>query len=443
MTKKQKLQIEQSEKRQKLNDLLAKESLSDEERAELETLTKRMQEIEPELRAAIVAEGDEEARARGMFGPDDGEAGERGRLLRETTLSDYLKPATGGAALQGRAAELNAALEVPTIGTELGGIVVPIQMIECPEHRATVNMVTRDGVERYEYRADTTTTQNPGGESQRPILQRLFGPGILNTLGVRMDAVPVGRVEWPLLSSGVTPAQAKETVAAADAVAATFTFANLKPKRLTGEYRFSHEEAATVPAIEQALRRDLGDSVRAAMSNLIVNGPAPTEANPQHVQGFLATINAPDDAGAEAVYADYAGAHAVGIDGIHAEMETEVSSVIGTDVYQHASKVFNDGSGESGTEALARRSMSCRASSYIPAADSGQSKGNLFHLAGPNGGGVMRGDSVAAMWPTLEIIRDIYTRASQGVVLTWVSMWDAKVAFRAAAYRRVAFKLTS
>ena len=53
----------------------------------------------------------------------------------------------------------------------------------------------------------------------------------------------------------------------------------------------------------------------------------------------------------------------------------------------------------------------------------------------------MRGDSVAAVWPTLEIVRDIYGQASQGVVLTWVSLWDAAVAFRATAYARVPFRL--
>ena len=47
------------------------------------------------------------------------------------------------------------------------------------------------------------------------------------------------------------------------------------------------------------------------------------------------------------------------------------------------------------------------------------------------------------MWPTLEVIRDIYTKASQGVVLTWVALWDAKVAFRSAAYYRQAFKLST
>ena len=48
---------------------------------------------------------------------------------------------------------------------------------------------------------------------------------------------------------------------------------------------------------------------------------------------------------------------------------------------------------------------------------------------------MMRGDSVAAMWPTLEVIRDIYTKASQGTVLTWVTLWDARTALRAAAYK--------
>ena len=67
--------------------------------------------------------------------------------------------------------------------------------------------------------------------------------------------------------------------------------------------------------------------------------------------------------------------------------------------------------------------------------------GNFYHAMGPNGGGTMRGDSVAAMWPTLEVIRDIYSQASQGVTLTWVTLWDAAVAFRSSAYSRVAYRL--
>ena len=316
MTSRQKLQIEQSEKRQKINELLGLDELSDEQRGELDALTKRMQQIEVELRAAIAAEGEAEAEARGMFGPGDGETAETRRLLELVTLADYLNPAAAGGGIEGRAAEVNAALNLPTAGKG-AGVAVPWPILEV--------------------RAFTTTTQNDGPEQQRPILQRLFGPGVMDALGVRMDSVPVGRAEWPLITAGVAPAQAKEgDAAAAAAVAATFAFANLKPKRLTGVYEFTgvyeytHEEAASVAAIEQALRRDLADAVKSKMSDLIINGAAPTNANPQNVQGFLATITAPGDAGATATYADYAGSHASGIDGIHAEMETEVSSVIGS-----------------------------------------------------------------------------------------------------------------
>ena len=97
MTKRQKLTIEASEKRQRLNELLALDELTDEQRAELETLSKRMQHIEVELRAAITAEAADEAEARGLFGNNgDGEAAETRRLLETVTINDYLGPATAG-----------------------------------------------------------------------------------------------------------------------------------------------------------------------------------------------------------------------------------------------------------------------------------------------------------------------------------------------------------
>ena len=258
--------------------------------------------------------------------------------------------------------------------------------------------------------------------------------------------MPAGRTEWPLVASGVSPAQAVEGAAAGAAVAATFNYANLRPKRLTGRYEFSHEVDATVMDLEQALRRDLADAIMSKMSDAIINGAAVDSSDPTtaaNVQGFLSKIAAPTDPTAEAAYADYAGSHAVLVDGLHASREGEVSSVIGVASYTHAAGVYQAGSGESGSEALMRRSAGCMASSYIPAAGGTplMQNGNIYHAAGPNGGGVMRGDSVAAMWPTLEVIRDIYSQASQGVVLTWVTLWDAAVAFRSSAYSRVPYRL--
>ena len=439
MTASQKLAIRSSEIRSRLNEIsgLAPDAVTDEVKTESEALRAELGTVETQHRAALTVEGAAELEAEGQFGNGDGEPAEVRALLSKVTIGDYLAPAAAGTGIHGAAVELAGALSCATAGAS-GGVAVPWRVLAggAPEARSA------PPVER---RAFTTTGNNDGSTMQRPILQRLFGPGIMDTLGVRLDTVPTGMSEWPLVTGGVAPAQAKEGTAAAAAAAMTFSFATLKPKRLTGRYEYSHEMAASVSDLEQAIRRDLADAIKSAMSSQIINSAAPTAAIPQNILGggFLTKLGVPGDAGATSDYEDYAGAHAGGIDGIHAETEREVSSVIAVDVYQHAATTYQTGSGESGSEALSRRSAGCRASSYIPAAvaNTGQAKHNIFHLGGANGG-AMRGDSIAAMWPTLEVIRDIYSQASQGVTLTWVTLWDASVAFRAAAYQRLAFKIT-
>ena len=439
MTPRQKIEVRLSEVRTRLNTIagLEGDDFTAEIRTELDALKTEYGDLEVRHQAAIIGEGDAEARARGEFGPGDGEAGERGRLLRETTIGDYLGPASVGGQIEGRAKELNAAFDVEAVGKS-GGVAIPWAMLATRDARQAPGPV--------ETRAFTTTTQNDGPEMQRPILQRLFGPGIMDTLGVRVDTVPAGRAEWPLIAAGVAPAQVVEGTAAAAAVSATFNFANLKPKRLTGRYEFTHELAASVADVEQALRRDLADSVQSAMSNQIVNGAAVDpndDATAANVQGFLSALGTASDLStAEAAASDYGRLHSLGVDAVHAGMETEVSSIVGDETYQHAAGVYIAGSGEAGSELLRRRSGGCIASTYIPDAAS-MKQSAILHAAGPNGGGIMRGDSVAAMWPTLEVIRDIYTQASQGVVLTWVALWDAKVAFRSAAYKHIAIQIAS
>ena len=429
MLKSTKLQLEQSELRQKINAALEKDDLSNEERADLDNSTKRAQALEIELRAALVVEA-ADAETRSMA--DDGEGRELRSLLAGVSIADYLGSASAGHGLDGRTRELNEALKVPIVGGN-GAIPIPWQALEVARETRV------DSPEGRETRAFTTTMQYGGGIGQRPIMQRLFGPGIMDALGVRMDSVPAGRAEWPLITAGTTVSQVAEGTAAAAAIAATFDTETLKPKRLTGKFEWTHEQAAQVVDLEAALRRDLADAVKSQMSQLALTGNEST--NPQEPDGFYRKLSAPADPTAVSTYADYAGSHALAVDGIHASMEGEVSSVIGVASYQHAASVYQSGSGESGSEALRRRAMSCMASVYVTAPASEIQNGNIYHAGGPNGGGPdMRADSVAAVWPTLEVIRDIYSQASQGVVLTWVTLWDMEAAFRAAAYQRVAFQ---
>ena len=362
MTTAQKLSIRLSEIRQRLNEIsgLADDAMTDEVRAEADKLATEYKNGETQHRAAIIAEGAEAGAAAGEFGNGDGEPAEVRSLLDRVRIGDYLAPAAAGAGLAGAPGELAAALSVPVAGAS-GGVAVPWAVLGrgFTERRATP-----------ERRAFTTTGNNDGPEFQRPILQRLFGPGIMDSLGVRMDTVPAGQSEWPLITAGVAPAQVVEGAAAGAAVAATFSYANLRPKRLTGRYEYSHEIAASVGDLEQALRRDLADAIMSRMSNAIINGAAvdPNDAaTAANVEGFISKLAAPTTPGAEAAYADYAGSHAALVDGLHASGEGDVSSVIGVASYAHAASVYQAGSGESGSEALMRRSMSCMASSYIPA----------------------------------------------------------------------------
>ena len=181
-------------------------------------------------------------------------------------------PRAAGVGIEGRARELNAACKVDTTGKS-GGVAIPWVVIAgtAPDAR--------------EERAFTTTANLSGGVAQRPVLGRLFGPGMFDALGVRPDSVPSGMPQWPLITAGVTPTQKAEGSAADAAVAATFSVESLKPKRLTGKYEYTWEQSAQVADLEQALRRDLGDAVKSKMSDLLFNGNEAT--NPQEPNGFL------------------------------------------------------------------------------------------------------------------------------------------------------------
>ena len=432
MTPLQRITLRLSEVRQRLNEIagLEGDQFTDEVRNEATALQTEFAGLEVRHRSALIAEGETEAQRRGEFDQGDAEARERSRLIRETRLADYLGPASSGSGIAGRAVELNASLDAPVAGRS-GGVAIPWELFGTPE--------ARDTRQDAEHRAFTSTSNYDGGVLQRPILQRLFGYGIADVLGVRMDAVPAGRSEWPLIRTGVSPAQKPEGTAADAPVEAGIVGQTLKPKRLTGAYEYTHEAMASVPDLEQALRRDLADAVTSKMNSQILLGNE--TSNAEDVDGFLTKLTAPTAPTAEADFEAYASSFASGVDGIHASSEGEVTAVVGTASYRHAASKYQSGSGEAASEAMTRRGGGLMASNYVPAPASDIQNGNIFHLAGPNGGGAMRGDSIAAIWPTLEVIRDIYSKASQGVVLTWVTLWDAETAFRAAAYERIAFKL--
>ena len=124
MTPSQKLRIEASEKRQRLNDILALENMDAEEREEMNVLTKRMQEIEVESRAAIILEAAEVETHK--LNEPDAENRERLELRSRAQLSNYFTAAARGHLPTGPEAELQAAAKVNGgIPLELWGHAAP------------------------------------------------------------------------------------------------------------------------------------------------------------------------------------------------------------------------------------------------------------------------------------------------------------------------------
>ena len=139
MTNKQRIELQISEHKTKINDILKQETRSQEDLNQLTELTTRSQNLEIEYRAAVVSEGQEEQRALGEDqNSGDGETAELRSLFSRVSLNDYLAPASAGTGVDGAAKELNAALGVSVMGPS-GGVAVPFHMLMERQYIASRN----------------------------------------------------------------------------------------------------------------------------------------------------------------------------------------------------------------------------------------------------------------------------------------------------------------
>ena len=407
MTNLQKLQLRQSEIRERLNQLSAPEAEStDETRAEIDTLMGEMSDLEPKLRAAITSE-QETIESR-----NDGESGDSALddLRRRASVSEYIRQAVNGSPLDGPCRELNQELKIEAVRGQGGGILMPVEQLAL---RADA--------------ANTTTTAADADETQRrPIFSRLFARGVLDAMGVRLDSVPVGLIEYPILTDAATPAMTAEDTEAADTVAAQWNSEILKPKRLIAQYEFTAEAIATIPGLDAALSSDLQMSMTSQMSKEVITGDG-TGAN---VRGLDTAITFPADPTNVSNQTDALGWGLEGVDGLHAESESDISIVIGPGSYRKIASLLFQGTTENAFDVLRRRGTSVVTSAHV------KPKTNIERVYVHAGRDMARGDSIAAVWPAIEMIRDPYSlAASSKTIITAVMLWDCYAGFRADAYK--------
>ena len=395
------LAIEQSEKREALNKLVNLTDLSAEQRAERERLTTRLQAIEPELRAVLVAEDADDAALLEEVtdvereGEDDAEAVEMRALVKRANVGNVMKATMEHRASTGAEAELQKHFKLDTNQ-------IPLAML------------------RMEHRAVTPAPANVG-QNMAAIIPGVFPMSAAAFLGVDMPTVAVGEAVYPVLTKNAEVKTPAENINA-DETTGSFSAEVLSPARLQAAFWYSREDRARFAGMDAALRMNLSDALSDGLDRQILVG----------TKGLLTGTNL-DNNNVSAVtsYALYRSQLAYGrVDGTYASSVGDVRVLVGSETYGHASGVFrsNNAGDRAALEDLMAVTGGVRVSAHVP--DVTNNKQNAIVRLG------MRRDMVAPVWEGVTLIFDEVTKAAGGqIVLTAVMLYAVQI-LRADGFRK-------
>ena len=327
------LRERQSKERGRMADLSLVDALTDEQRAELDAIEAGTGDLERQLRAAQVAiEAEEtEQRTTTQTTEPDAERRERIELRGRASLTSYLLARIEGRQVTGAEAELSAAAEVG------GGI--PLELW--------------DTAETLERRAATEAPGTVGVNLDR-IRPAVFANSIAPRLGIDMPRVATGTYASATISTSLSAAAlAKGT--AADATAAAFTVTAVTPKRISARLSIQIEDIAAVGQanFESILRENLSLALADALDNQAINGAGTNN----DLVGIFERLTDPGAPSAIADFDAFAAAHAGGIDGLWANMLTEVAIVCGPATMTLSARTFQSATNYKGEMSAAAYAM--------------------------------------------------------------------------------------
>ena len=414
MTNRQKIELRMSKVRSRLNEIagLEGDALTDEIREESATLQTEYGDLETRFQAAVTAEGEFEDRARREF-DDDAEAREFRALEGRVSLGNYVTAAMEMRAVAGAENEFNQALKI-------GADRFPMRLLAPPvEERATT---------------DTDTATRP-----RRWIDRLFSGTAAAAVGVTMESVEPGAASYPVTTAGASAAQRGRTQAAADATW-TVGVTEIKPTRNAVRAVFTLEDAARIPGLEEALRRDLDMALTEGVDRAVFLGDATADENPADITGLVGATGLTEKTITQANKikgANTLQAFAELIDGKAAMQPSDlrtVFSVGANTLWSHT--LANTGASVDTTiaEFLRRFGLSWITRGDIESATAADDFGALIGLARG-----IEGAAVMAMWDSGQLLRDPYTKAGTGeVALTLSYLWGFALP-RASNFARIKF----
>ena len=401
MTPYQKLLIEQSEHREKVNAVLAVETekRTDEQKADLTKSTDRLRSLEPDLRAAIVADEAGKAKLATEFA-EDAEGAELRQLIGGASIGDIFSATIEHRATEGRTAELQQ-------HHHLAGNQIPLVLLREPVERRAV-------------------TPAPGdvGTSQSEIVPGVFPMACATFLGIDMPTVAVGDAVFPVLTSNAVvgvPAEgaipAGTGIDAEGATTGSFTADVLTPGRLQAAFFYSREDRARFNGMDSSLRQNLGDALSDALDQQILAGTNGL---------FTGTILANNNVNAVTTFPLYKADFAYGrVDGKWASTVADLRIVMGSATYAHAATVYRASAGASDSidaalAVLMGSTAGVKVSAHVPDVAS-QKQNSVIRLG-------LRRDMVAPIWEGVTLIVDEITKASTGqIVVTAVMLHAVKL----------------
>ena len=397
MTKLQRLQIAQSEKRQRLNELLGKDELSEDERGEMATLTTRAQEIEIEVRAAIVAEGEPTVTAT----VDDAAGRELRALEAGANLGLIFEATMEHRNTDGQTAELQQELG-------LSPNQIPLALMrEMPMETRTAGVTP----------APVNVESN-----QSEIIPAAFPMACASFLGVDMPTVGAGDMVYPVLTTSAAPGTPAEGADQAHATGG-FTADLLTNSRIQASFFYSRESRARFRGMASSLRMNLSDGLSDKLDQQILAGPNGL---------FTGTNLANHNVSAVTSYALYRDQLAYGrVDGTYAGTVGDIRAVVGSATYAHAAKQFrSDNAGDrAALEDLMAVTAGVKVSAHVPAVAANKQE-CIIRLG-------MRRDMVAPIWEGITLIPDEVTQAKAGeIVVTAVMLHAVKILRPAGFYKQ-------
>ena len=373
-----------SEKRQRVNELLGLPDgeLTTEQRSELDGLTVRLQELEPELRASIVAE---ELAQTVSTGEGTAEERELTALVARASMGAIFTAVVEHRATEGAESELQKHLG-------LSANQVPLRMLI--EHRAV------------------TPAPADVGANQATIIPGVFPQSAAEFLGVDQPTVAVGDAVFPVLTTNATVHAPDEGAAAAETTG-SFAAESLNPKRLQASFSYSREDRARFAGMDSALRDNLSMALGDALDKQVISG----------TNGLLTAANlANHNVDAVSTFADYLSGFGYSrVDGRFAGMVSDVRLVVGGGTYAHAGGVYRNNSVDrTALDRLIEVTGGIRVSSHVPAVAANK-QNSIVRLGS-------RRDMVCPIWEGVSLIPDEITQSKEGLlIVTAVALHAVKI----------------